>query len=125
MKLNALIFSQRPIFFHGETNIPADKIAKLRETLNLLDSFLQENSYVAGNNPTIADISILSTFIMFQSTFMDYGEIPNVNVWFKKCQSLEGFQENIDGNLSIFYCTTLPNFVKCCRNECDQSSHGS
>lgn len=71
---------------------------KLRETLNLLESFLEGKLFVTGNNPTIADISILSTFIMFQSTFKDYEDIPNITAWFKRCEALEGFEENISGN---------------------------
>lgn len=90
---------QRPIFFYGKPEVPADKITKLKETLKILEEILDTNLYVAGNNPTIADISTLSTFIMFQGTFRDFQEIPNVKAWYQRCQLLPGFQENIAGRV--------------------------
>jgi Glutathione S-transferase, C-terminal domain len=83
--------------------IPTDKIAKLRDTLKILESILEKSLYVAGNDPTIADISMLSTFIMFQSTFKDYEDIPNINAWFERCQSLEGFEENVAGKIDKLF----------------------
>lgn len=63
--------------------------------------FLDGKSYFAGDKPTIADVSILSTYIMFTGTFTDYGELPNLSAWFKRCQSLPGFEENISGTKAV------------------------
>lgn len=93
--------NQRPVFFRNETNIPADKIAKLKETLKILEDALEGELFFAGKNPTLADISILSTYIMFSCTFEDYGEIPNINAWYNRCQSLPGFEENAAGIKAI------------------------
>lgn len=89
------------MFFFGDKNIHADKVAKMKTTLTLLESFLEKNLYFAGNRPSLADISILSTFIMFQNTFVNYGELPNLNAWYKRCQSLKGFDENVAGGKAI------------------------
>ena len=73
----------------------------MKENLKILESFLDEKLYFAGDYPTIADISILSTFIMFQNTFTNYGEIPQVMSWFQRCQSLPGFEENAAGGQAL------------------------
>lgn len=101
VKIIKVFFHQRPIFFHGVTTIPTDKITKMKETLRLFESYLEGSLYFAGNHPTIVDVSILSTFIMFRSTFSNYGEIPNMTAWFIRCQSLPGFDENLAGSKSI------------------------
>lgn len=76
-------------------DVPADKYDKLRNTLKLLESFLENNLYFAGNRPTLADVSIFATFMMLQNTFDNYGELPKLREWYKRCQSLPGFEENL------------------------------
>lgn len=99
--MSCLFFHKRPVFFTGKTDIPIEKITKLKETLRLFESFLEGKQYFTGNHPTIVDISILSTFIMFQATFVNYGEIPNVTAWYQRCHSLPGFEENLAGKKGI------------------------
>lgn len=79
----------------GETNVPADKAVKLKNNLKVLDDILEGNLYLTGEEPSIADISILSTFVMFKSSFTDMGDIQNVDAWFKHCENLPGFEENV------------------------------
>lgn len=83
------------------TPAPADKIFKLKDILKLLESFLEKSLYFAGDQPTLVDISILSTYILFKSTFINYGNLPNVEAWFQRCQSLPGFKENCAGSKAI------------------------
>jgi glutathione S-transferase len=97
-----LLILQRPIFFFDENNTPSEKVARLKETLKQLDKILESSLYVAGDNPTIADISTLSTFILFESTFKDYDDIPNVSAWYERCRALQGFQENVSGKIERF-----------------------
>lgn len=53
--------------------------------------------YFAGNQPTIVDFSILSSYIMFRNSFTGYGELPKMEAWFKACRALPGFEENLAG----------------------------
>ena len=82
---------------------PPEKRARLKETLKRLDDILAKNSYHAKNNPTVADISTLSTFLTLQSSFRNYGEIPNVNAWLERWQALQGFKENLTGKILRFF----------------------
>lgn len=75
----------------------ADKIAKLKTTLELLESFLETDLYFAGDQPTLADVSILASFILFRKTFDDFGELPKLSEWYERCQSLPGFEESFAG----------------------------
>ncbi|KAJ9592353.1 hypothetical protein L9F63_001122, partial [Diploptera punctata] len=47
-----------PVAFTGAEPQP-EKLEKINESLNLLNLFLEDNEFVAGNNLTIADISIV------------------------------------------------------------------
>jgi glutathione S-transferase len=38
---------------------------------------------------------------MFQKTFVDYGELPNMTAWFERCKNLPGFEENFAGAKAI------------------------
>lgn len=91
---NSFSPSQRPIFFFGSTDVPSDKIAKLKETLRIFESFLEGNLYMTGSCPTILDLSVLSSYMMLKSTFRDYGELPNMSAWFERMKKLPGFEEN-------------------------------
>lgn len=62
-----------------------------------MESFLEKDLYFAGDQPTLVDVSMLASFIMIQSVFSDYGEFPKLNEWYKRCQSLPGFEENLAG----------------------------
>lgn len=73
----------------------------MQQNLKLLESFLDGKLYFAGDHPTLADISILSTFILFKNRFTNYGEIPQIMAWFDRCQSLPGFEENNAGTKAI------------------------
>ncbi|KAJ9598068.1 hypothetical protein L9F63_026825, partial [Diploptera punctata] len=47
-----------PVVFEGVGPQP-EKLAKINEPLQFLDKFLEDRDFVAGNNLTIADISIV------------------------------------------------------------------
>lgn len=47
--------------YHGLKKIPAESREKLVNTLDVLDGFLSNSQWFAGNEVTIADFSILGT----------------------------------------------------------------
>lgn len=59
---NFLSFSlQFNAIFLGESVITDEKKKPLFEAFGWLNSFLQKGKYVAGDKPTIADLSLLAT----------------------------------------------------------------
>jgi glutathione S-transferase len=70
---------------------------KLKQTLKVLESFLEGKKFFAGEHPTIADISILSDIIQAKSAFRSIGNHPNIDSWFERCKNLPGFEENLNG----------------------------
>lgn len=104
--------------------IPIEQREKLNETFNVLESFLSQNKWFAGNEEiSIADYSILPTvstikvkknstlflkvsnfiemifFVVFFNKELGYDlcRHPQLNEWYIRCQSLPGFDENLQG----------------------------
>jgi len=51
-----------PIMFHGQTEIPADKMESLHEVLGWVNGFLESTGYVAGTDHlTLADVCFVAT----------------------------------------------------------------
>ncbi|KAL5277830.1 GstD1.2 family protein [Megaselia abdita] len=68
---------------------PADpeKLKKLEEALGFLNTFLEGQSYVAGDNLTIADLSIFASVSTFYSAGIDGKAYSNVEKWYKLMES--------------------------------------
>ncbi|KAL5283277.1 GstD1.2 family protein [Megaselia abdita] len=63
---------------------PADpeKLKKLEEGLGFLNTFLEGQTYVAGTNLTIADLSIFATVSTFVLAGIDLTAFPNIQKWY-------------------------------------------
>lgn len=76
----------------------AENREKLKQTLDCLEDFLDRKKYFAGAEPTIADIAIISNMIQLKNAFGELGEdYRNLRQWFRRCEKLTGFDENIAG----------------------------
>nr|XP_021189522.2 glutathione S-transferase D7 isoform X1 [Helicoverpa armigera]XP_021189523.2 glutathione S-transferase D7 isoform X1 [Helicoverpa armigera]XP_021189524.2 glutathione S-transferase D7 isoform X1 [Helicoverpa armigera]WRX05924.1 GSTD1m [Helicoverpa armigera] len=98
-----------PILFRGE-EYDDDKAAKLDEALGWLDSFLDGRAFVAGENLTIADISIIVTITNLNAFGYDFSNHDNVTKWFertKKALEPYGYKEVDEAGADI-----LANFLK-------------
>lgn len=63
---------------------PADpeKLKKMEEGLGFLNTFLEGETYVAGNEMTIADLSILATISTYELAGYDLKDFPNIEKWY-------------------------------------------
>ena len=52
--------------------------------------------YFAGNEPTLADISILSNIAYIKSGFGEIGNWPKLEAWYKRCASIPGYEDNLN-----------------------------
>ncbi|CAH2085413.1 unnamed protein product [Euphydryas editha] len=72
-----------PILFKSEAY--SDEAAeKLNEALGWLNSMLEGHAFVAGDNLTIADISIVVTLTNLEALGFDYSAHDNVVKWFDR-----------------------------------------
>lgn len=79
---------------------PADpeKFKKVEETLDVLNSFLAHTKYVAGDEPTIADYSLIVTASLLEAINFDFTKLKNLSRWYALCSSsLPGIEINVEG----------------------------
>lgn len=80
--------------------LPADpeKLKKAEEAVELLDGFLANSTYAAGDKITIADYSLIASFSTFDVAGYDYSRFENVSRWYELCKTtLPGIEVNNDG----------------------------
>ena len=68
--------------------------------MKLLDTLIGDNKYVAGNELTIADLSVLaSTTILEINDYKDLNDFPNVKAWFDRLRKELPYYEEVNGDL--------------------------
>lgn len=90
-----------PIFFSGLTEVSKESRDKLKQAFKHLDNFLEGKDFFAGSNPTIADFSIVSNIVQAKNAFIDIGNYENLNKWYKRCEKLTGFDENLSAGKTV------------------------
>ncbi|EDW36395.1 GL17772 [Drosophila persimilis] len=101
--LRAITF---PLFRLNETQIPKARIDALADVYTTLETFLNNNEYIAGKHLTIADfhiIAILSTIEIFLA--VDAGKYPKVSAWMQRITELPYYAES-NGN-RLVQCATF------------------
>lgn len=83
------------MFFKGATEISEELREKFKTVLELLERFLDQSPYFAGDEPTLADISIFSTIIYLKNIFGTIVNLPNIEAWLTRCADLPGYEENM------------------------------
>ncbi|GAB0099738.1 glutathione S-transferase 1-1 [Sergentomyia squamirostris] len=83
-----------PIHSMGVKEIPDLAKQRLYQLLGFLDDVMEGNKYVAGNELTIADFSILSSFSTYVHSGANVGHLKNLMAWYKRCETIPGFEEN-------------------------------
>ncbi|KNC25052.1 hypothetical protein FF38_11870 [Lucilia cuprina] len=85
-------------------NLPADPemFAKIEVAFDFLNTFLEGQTYVAGDSVTIADFALLATISTFDVAGFDFSKYANVKRWYEHCKtSVAGFEENWEGCLEL------------------------
>ncbi|CAG9797178.1 unnamed protein product [Chironomus riparius] len=90
------------VLYERVKKIPEKQRENLINTLNVLESFLNQNSWFAGNALTIADISIVPTITTIKALGYDLTKHPKLNAWYQHLESsLPNFEENVNGANSL------------------------
>ncbi|CAH0546304.1 unnamed protein product [Brassicogethes aeneus] len=97
--------------FMGESEIDEDVKDKLIEALGFLESFLNGHDWFAGDEVTIADLSILSTLATVELFIpVDAERFPQLDAWLKRAKDLPYFHETNAEGLQLFK-EMMPNAV--------------
>ncbi|XP_011644643.1 glutathione S-transferase 1-1-like [Pogonomyrmex barbatus] len=85
-----------------DTHDPAE-YEKLKEAFQILNGFLEGQEYVAGNNLTIADLTLVVSVTTAEAFGFDLGEYPNVSDWLARVQtSAPGYEKANGEPLEMF-----------------------
>ncbi|XP_055713035.1 glutathione S-transferase 1-1-like [Phlebotomus papatasi] len=100
------------VIFTGEaTKIPVDKKQKIFQILEHFNTFLEGQKYAAGDELTVADLALLGTISTLYELGANVSKYKNIDVWYKRLESIPGHQENLEGAQALAqYIITKPNF---------------
>ncbi|XP_044762688.1 glutathione S-transferase 1-like [Coccinella septempunctata] len=97
-RINAIISS---IVIENEKEISTDKISAITEAYKLLDAFLEDKTYLAGDCLTIADFCCVATVstatIIIPISTEKY---PNLSTWYRNFKNFEYYEETNGEGLS-------------------------
>ncbi|KAL1517204.1 hypothetical protein ABEB36_000998 [Hypothenemus hampei] len=87
----------KPMYFYN-IKPTQDKIDELKESFEVLDRILKETGtkYIAGNNLTIADFSIVTSLTSW-NVYVNYENFPNLKIYVERVQKLPCYEENRKG----------------------------
>lgn len=75
-----------------------EKLKQLEEAVELLELFLENSEFVAGEMMTIADIAIAVTISVYELAGFEFSKFSNITRWYKNMStSCPGWNLNIDG----------------------------
>ena len=74
---------------------PKEFKAEMQEKLKLLNTFIGDKKYVAGDHLTIADFSLFSSASYFDWVQMDLNEAPNVSNWIKRIKDEHSYANEV------------------------------
>ncbi|XP_052839696.1 glutathione S-transferase 1 [Drosophila gunungcola] len=84
----------RPILFNGESTLPRNQVDHIIQVYNFVETFLDDHDYLAGDQLTIADFSIVSTITsigVFQE--LDVAKYPRIAAWLDRLKELPYYEE--------------------------------
>uniref|UniRef100_A0A182MSE4 glutathione transferase n=1 Tax=Anopheles culicifacies TaxID=139723 RepID=A0A182MSE4_9DIPT len=65
----------------------AEKEEKMKEAVGFLNTFLEGQEYAAGNDLTIADLSLAASIATYEVAGFDFAPYPNVAAWLARCKA--------------------------------------
>ncbi|XP_013137224.1 PREDICTED: glutathione S-transferase 1, isoform D-like [Papilio polytes] len=86
-----------PIIINIETEIKDNLRDDLNASLSILDKYLADSEWVAGEHVTIADTTIFASVSGIFETGWDLSSFPNIQRWLKNCSNLPGYEEIKEG----------------------------
>ncbi|XP_017491404.1 PREDICTED: glutathione S-transferase 1 [Rhagoletis zephyria] len=93
-----------PLFHENVTEVPKQKLDQISEAYTTLEAFFSQGPYVAGENLTIADFSIVSTVSSFNAAFVPISKDkwPRLAEWLKRLEALPYYAEANGAGLKMY-----------------------
>lgn len=88
--------------FEGGDLDPA-KLVKIDSTFKLLDTMLEGKEFAAGDNLTLADLTLVASVSTFDAVEYDISKYKNVASWYQKVKATApGYKELNEANVKMF-----------------------
>uniref|UniRef100_A0A182NZ19 glutathione transferase n=1 Tax=Anopheles dirus TaxID=7168 RepID=A0A182NZ19_9DIPT len=88
-------FSKVGALFSGSVSeLSEEMITTARQALTDLENYLIRNDYFAGENPTVADLSLLPTIASAVHCGLDLTKYQRLHAWYESCRQLKGFEDD-------------------------------
>jgi glutathione S-transferase len=95
--------------FRG-TEPTEQQTTNFKNNLKLLDTLIGDSKYVAGNELTIADISVLaSTSLLEINEQKDIADLPNLKGWYNRVKAQLPYFEEVNGGVKELFQQMLAN----------------
>lgn len=83
-----------PIFSGTVWELNADQVISIRESLDFLEAFLQEDDYLVGNKLTVADFSNVTTAVTILNIIeIDESKYPKMLAWIDRISKLPYYDD--------------------------------
>lgn len=83
--------------YQGSKTVSQPARDAVKDTFLVLDKFLESSKWIAGDNLTIADFSLLTIVTTIAECGYDLAQHANLNRWYDQCHHLPGFEDNRKG----------------------------
>ncbi|OAD57707.1 Glutathione S-transferase 1-1 [Eufriesea mexicana] len=77
-----------PVLFAGIHSINEESLQAVEKSCDLLNTYLEDREFVAGDVLTIADFAIHTTICVLLCFGFDIGRYDNVAAWYNRCKQL-------------------------------------
>jgi glutathione S-transferase len=86
-----------PVLFHNKPINP-ENYGPMVTTMEYFDKFLENQKFAAGNDLTLADLSLVATIATYDVFGFDLTKFKNVWRWYQECQKIiPGYEVNKSG----------------------------
>lgn len=85
--------------YRNSPEVNADALKRLEEAFDFVEKFLEKGKYVAGDQLTIADFSLVSSITSMSIVCpLEPKKHPKILAWLKEIQKLPYYEANAVGN---------------------------
>ncbi|EDW91636.1 glutathione S-transferase 1 [Drosophila yakuba] len=91
---NGIRSISKAVLFQGQTKLPKERYDAIFEIYDFVETFLKGNDYIAGNQLTIADFSLVSSVASLEAfVSFDAAKYPRISAWIKKLEQLPYYED--------------------------------